>query len=125
MRASRSARRLGRPRPRRRRSSRAHYSQRVPERLAIAQVTPFAWESANEVREYVWRVSQELSGRGHRVLVIAPSTSAELVRDSRRAIRSQPEALLQRASDEPLVLGVGEVLPFSPTRRRAASLPVD
>ena len=28
-------------------------------------------------------------------------------------------------TDEPLVLGVGEVLPFSPTRRRAASLPVD
>jgi predicted metal-dependent phosphoesterase TrpH/glycosyltransferase involved in cell wall biosynthesis len=97
----------------------------VPERLAIAQVCPFAWESANEVREYVWRVSQELSGRGHQVLVIAPSTSAELVRDSRRAIRSQPESLLDRAQDEPLVLGVGEVLPFSPTRRRAASLPVD
>jgi predicted metal-dependent phosphoesterase TrpH/glycosyltransferase involved in cell wall biosynthesis len=97
----------------------------VPERLAIAQVCPFAWESANEVHEYVWRVSQELSGRGHRVLVIAPSTSAELVRDSRRAIRSQPESLLDRAQDGPLVLGVGEVLPFSPTRRRAASLPVD
>jgi predicted metal-dependent phosphoesterase TrpH/glycosyltransferase involved in cell wall biosynthesis len=97
----------------------------VPERLAIAQVCPFAWESANEVRQYVWRVSQELSGRGHQVLVIAPSTSAELVRDSRRAIRSQSESLLDRAQDEPLVLGVGEVLPFSPTRRRAASLPVD
>jgi predicted metal-dependent phosphoesterase TrpH/glycosyltransferase involved in cell wall biosynthesis len=97
----------------------------VPERLAIAQVCPFAWESANEVHQYVWRVSQELSGRGHRVLVIAPSTSAELVRDSRRAIRSQPESLLDRAQDGPLVLGVGEVLPFSPTRRRAASLPVD
>ncbi|MGZ4253061.1 MAG: glycosyltransferase [Solirubrobacteraceae bacterium] len=97
----------------------------MPERLAIAQVCPFAWESANEVREYVWRVSQELSGRGHRVLVIAPSNSAELVRDSRRAIRSQPESLLDQAQDRPLVLGVGEVLPFSPTRRRAASLPVD
>ncbi|HET7048605.1 MAG TPA: glycosyltransferase [Solirubrobacteraceae bacterium] len=97
----------------------------MPERLAIAQVCPFAWESANEVHQYVWRVSQELSGRGHRVLVIAPSTSAELVRDSRRAIRSQPDSLLDRAQDGPLVLGVGEVLPFSPTRRRAASLPVD
>ncbi len=93
--------------------------------LAIAQVTPFAWEMANEVRDYVWRVSEELTRRGHRVLIIAPSTSNELVRDSRRAIRTQPEALLDRAADEPLVLGVGEVLPFSPTRRRAASLPVD
>jgi predicted metal-dependent phosphoesterase TrpH/glycosyltransferase involved in cell wall biosynthesis len=97
----------------------------VPQRLAIAQVTPFAWEAANEVREYVWRVSQELSGRGHRVLIIAPSTSSELVRDSRRAIRSNPETLLERAEDGPLIVGVGEVLPFSPTRRRAASLPVD
>jgi glycosyltransferase involved in cell wall biosynthesis len=97
----------------------------VPERLAIAQVTPFAWEVANEVRDYVWRVSEELTRRGHRVLIIAPSTSIELVRDSRRAIRTQPESLLQRAAEEPLVLGVGEVLPFSPTRRRAASLPVD
>jgi glycosyltransferase involved in cell wall biosynthesis len=80
---------------------------------------------SNEVRGYVWRVSRELSRRGHRVLIIAPSTSTELVRDSRRAIRTQPETLLERAADEPLVLGVGEVLPFSPTRRRAASLPVD
>jgi glycosyltransferase involved in cell wall biosynthesis len=97
----------------------------VPERLAIAQVTPFAWEVANEVRDYVRHVSEELTRRGHRVLIIAPSTSIELVRDSRRAIRTQPEALLERAAEEPLVLGVGEVLPFSPTRRRAASLPVD
>jgi glycosyltransferase involved in cell wall biosynthesis len=97
----------------------------VPAALAIAQVTPFAWEVANDVRDYVWRVSQELSRRGHRVLIIAPSTSIELVRDSRRALRTQPESLLERAAAEPLVLGVGEVLPFSPTRRRAASLPVD
>ena len=47
------------------------------------------------------------------------------MRDSRRAIRDDGEALLERADAEPLVLGVGEVLPFSPTRRRAASLPVD
>ena len=33
--------------------------------------------------------------------------------------------MLERASEEPLVLGVGEVLPFSPARRRSASLPVD
>ncbi len=97
----------------------------MPERLAIAQVTPFAWEAANEVRDYVRHVSEELTRRGHRVLIIAPSTSIELVRDSRRAIRTRPEALLERAAEEPLVLGVGEVLPFSPTRRRAASLPVD
>ncbi|MBV9424794.1 MAG: CehA/McbA family metallohydrolase [Solirubrobacterales bacterium] len=97
----------------------------MPDRLAIAQVTPFAWEASNEVGDYVRHVSHELTRRGHRVLIIAPSDSTALVRDSRREIRTQPEALLERAEAEPLVLGVGEVLPFSPTRRRAASLPVD
>jgi glycosyltransferase involved in cell wall biosynthesis len=93
--------------------------------LAIAQVTPFAWEARNEVNDYIARVSEELSGRGHRVLIVAPSESGALVKDSRRAIRGRPEELLERAAQEPLVLGVGEVLPFSPARRRSASLPVD
>ncbi len=95
------------------------------ERLAIAQVTPFAWEVDGEVNQYVTRVSDELAGRGHRVLIVAPSESGALVRDSRRALRSDPGKLLERADGAPLVLGVGEVLPFSPARRRAASLPVD
>ena len=95
------------------------------ERLAIAQVTPFAWEVAHEVNDYVERVSRELARRGHRVLIVAPSESGALVRDSRRAIRNDGSSLLERADGEPLVLGVGEVLPFSPTRRRAASLPID
>jgi predicted metal-dependent phosphoesterase TrpH/glycosyltransferase involved in cell wall biosynthesis len=100
----------------------------APQRLAIAQVTPFAWEAANEVNEYVARVSEELAARGHRVLIVAPSESASLVRESRRALRSHPERLLDDADGEVggvRVLGVGEVLPFAPARRRAASLPVD
>ena len=97
----------------------------APQRLAIAQVTPFAWEVANEVNEYVARVSGELASRGHRVLIVAPSEDAALVRDSRRALRSRPEQLLDDAQGKPTVLGVGEVLPFAPARRRAASLPVD
>ncbi len=79
----------------------------------------------NEVNQYVARVCGELAERGHRVLIIAPSESGALVRDSRKAIRSRPEQLLADAGREPLVLGVGEVLPFAPTRRRTASLPVD
>jgi glycosyltransferase involved in cell wall biosynthesis len=93
------------------------------EHLAIAQVTPFAWEARNEVNDYVAGVSAELARAGHRVLVIAPSESATLVRDSRRALRSSPESLLE--SENPRILGVGEVLPFAGARRRAASLPVD
>jgi glycosyltransferase involved in cell wall biosynthesis len=98
------------------------------ERLAIAQVTPFAWEATNDVNEYAARVAAELGRRGHRVVVIAPSGSSALVRESRRAIRAareQPEKLLERADGEPLVLGVGEVLPFAAARRRASSLPMD
>ncbi len=93
--------------------------------LAIAQVTPFAWEVEGEVNEYVARISGELARRGHRVLIIAPSESDALVRDSRKALRSSPEQLLNGDGENPRVLGVGEVLPFAPTRQRAASLPVD
>jgi glycosyltransferase involved in cell wall biosynthesis len=96
----------------------------VPQ-LAIAQVTPFAWEAPNEVNTYVARVSDELARLGHRVLVIAPSRSRTLVRESRRAIRTSPQTLLERAEALPLVLGVGEVLPFAGARQRTASLPVD
>jgi predicted metal-dependent phosphoesterase TrpH/glycosyltransferase involved in cell wall biosynthesis len=101
----------------------------VPEqRLAIAQVSPFAWETKTEIGEYVRLLSDELHRRGHRVLIIAPSNSSELVHESRKLLRggqANAEALLALADAEPLVLGVGEVLPFSPTRRRTASLPVD
>jgi predicted metal-dependent phosphoesterase TrpH/glycosyltransferase involved in cell wall biosynthesis len=97
----------------------------VADPLAIAQVTPFAWEVPHEVNDGVASVSRELASRGHRVLIIAPSESRGLVRDTRRAIRSRPEGLLERAESEPLVLGVGEVLPISTSRRRMASLPVD
>ncbi len=97
----------------------------MPKGLAIAQVTPFAWEATNEVNEYVARVSEELARAGHRVLVVAPSESSSLVRESRRLIRAKAEALLEDEAQNPLVLGVGEVLSFSGARRRAASLPVD
>jgi glycosyltransferase involved in cell wall biosynthesis len=104
----------------------------VPERFAIAQVTPYAWEAQHEVNRAVARCAQELAARGHRVLVIAPSQSSALVRESRKAIhaaRERPEALLEVPGDGAAggyrVLGVGEVLPFAPSRRRAASLPID
>jgi glycosyltransferase involved in cell wall biosynthesis len=101
----------------------------VPERFAIAQVTPYAWESRHPVNRTVARCGQELAKRGHRVLVIAPTHSSALVRETRKAIhaaRERPEALLEGTDDGRYrVLGVGEVLPFSPSRRRAVSLPVD
>ena len=40
---------------------------RSSEGLAIAQVTPFAWEVDNEVNQYVARVSAQLADRGQRL----------------------------------------------------------
>ncbi len=93
-------------------------------RFSIAQFTPYSWEEPHEVNEVVRRISGELSARGHRVLVVAPSSSVARVRDGRRLIRSSGESLLEHASDEPLVLAVGEALPALPGRSRAA-LPMD
>jgi glycosyltransferase involved in cell wall biosynthesis len=89
--------------------------------LSIAQVTPYPWEDRHDVNEFVRRTSEELAGRGHRVLVLAPSAAQELVRDSRRAVRAGD---LTPPLGEPRVLAVGVALPPLPGRRRAA-LPVD
>ena len=100
----------------------------VAERFSIAHVTPYAWEGGHEVNTYVQRLSEELAGRGHRVLIVAPSRSAGLVRESRRAIRaagSDGASLLPAPGDSPRLLGVGDVLPVGSVRRGARSLPVD
>ena len=99
-------------------------------RYAIAHVTPYPWEAQeNEVNAYVREVAGELSRRGHRVLILAPSRSQERVRDSRRALRA-PRVSIRRACSraldggEPNVIAVGEVLdvpifpdPAHPRRR--------
>ena len=93
------------------------------ERYAIAQVTPYPWEDEHEVNAYVRALSDRLADRGHRVVVIAPSRSPELVRESRRRIRAG-EVLGEPG--ETRVLGVGELLPLAPSRRGVApSPPVD
>jgi glycosyltransferase involved in cell wall biosynthesis len=97
------------------------------EHLDIAQVTPFPWESRREVNEYVDRLSHELAARGHRVLVLAPSSSRTLVRDSRRLIRSagdSPDRLF--STGKPRVLAIGQSVPVPPARRGGSmSLPLD
>lgn len=94
----------------------------VPEEpLSIAQVTPYPWEDLHDVNVFVDRVSQELAARGHRVLVVAPSASHELVRESRKAVRAGD---LEPAPGQARVLAVGEALPPLAGRRRAA-LPID
>ncbi len=84
-------------------------------KYAIAHVTPHPWEAEGDaVNAYVRAVAAELSRRGHRVLILAPSRSQERVRESRRALRAareRPQELLDGAAGgEPRVIAVGEVL---------------
>ena len=92
---------------------------------SIAQVTPWPWEQHHEVNRFVERLSDELCGRGHRVVVIAPSDSRELIRDGRatvKAMRSDPDALWP-APGCASMLAVGQSLPFR--RGGSVSLPLD
>jgi predicted metal-dependent phosphoesterase TrpH len=110
--------------------------------FSIAHVTPYPWEAEdNEVNAHVERVTRELSRRGHRVLVLAPSRSQERVRASRKAIRAaragaNGAAALLEGTDRgtPRVIAAGEVLGFQDptrpgrggnTRRRQSALPID
>jgi glycosyltransferase involved in cell wall biosynthesis len=99
----------------------------VPERFAIAQVTPHPWEDEHDVNAFAGELANELAERGHRLLVLAPSRSPQLVRESRKLIRSareRPEALFDPDGGV-RVLGVGELLPLQRRRGTAPSPPVD
>ena len=94
------------------------------QKLSIAQVTPFAWELPSEVNEFVGKLSDELTDRGHRVAIISPSTSAAKVREGRKLIRSNPAALIEAADSAPQMIAVSQSLEAAPGRRRVA-LPSD
>jgi predicted metal-dependent phosphoesterase TrpH/glycosyltransferase involved in cell wall biosynthesis len=96
-----------------------------PEKFSIAQVTPYAWEEHHEVNRFVERLSDELCGRGHRVVVIAPSESRKLVRDSRAMIkrcRDDPEAIFAEGGCAQ-VLAVGQSV--LGRRGGSVSVPID
>jgi predicted metal-dependent phosphoesterase TrpH/glycosyltransferase involved in cell wall biosynthesis len=93
--------------------------------FSIAQVTPWPWEQHHEVNLFVERLADVLCARGHRVVVITPSGSRELVREGRgkvKALRSDPEALFAEPGCASIV-GVGQSLPFR--RGGSVSLPLD
>ncbi|HEX6652442.1 MAG TPA: glycosyltransferase [Thermoleophilaceae bacterium] len=93
--------------------------------MDFAQVTPWPWEQHHEVNRFVERLADELCSRGHRVVVIAPSDSRELIRDGRatvKAMRSDPEALWADPGCAS-VLAVGQSLPFR--KGGSVSLPLD
>jgi len=97
----------------------------VSERFAIAQVTPYPWEDAHPVNAFAASVARELSARGHRLLILAPTRSPDLVRESRKAIRAAREdpGSLFDPGGAPRVLGVGELLQLAPSRRAVAPAP--
>ena len=93
--------------------------------FSIAQVTPWPWEQHHEVNRFVERLSDELCSRGHRVAVIAPSESRELIREGRAtvtAMRSNADALWPEPGCASMV-AVGQSLPFR--RGGSVSLPID
>ena len=96
------------------------------EQFSIAQVTPYAWEQHSEVNRFVERLSDELCRRGHRVVVVAPSDSRELLREGRETVarlRDEPEAAFASVGCAS-VLAVGQSLALPP-RRRGRSVSVD
>ncbi len=99
--------------------------------FSIAHVSPYPWEAQeHEVNAYVQHLATELSHRGHRILILAPSRSQERVQASRkqlRAARARPESLLEGTDrGDPAVIAVGEVLDVaSGARRRPSALSID
>src|SRR5690349_5033204 len=104
----------------------APYPRHVPsERFSIAQVTPYGWEQHHEVNTFVERLADELCGRGHRVVVVAPSDNRELIRESRATIKNcakDPDCVFSRPGCAS-VLGVGQSL--AARRSGPVSLPLD
>jgi glycosyltransferase involved in cell wall biosynthesis len=95
------------------------------DRFSIAQVSPYLWEQHHEVNLYVERLADELCRRGHRVVVIAPSSVRELIRDGRELIAGvgkDPDSLFTQPGCAQL-LAIGQSLPAR--RGGAVSLPVD
>ena len=98
------------------------------ERFAIAQVSPVSrWEARTELGDTTSSGSpQELAARGPPRSLVAPSQSRRrsFATELRGRCARIPRALLARATGTRSCSLAGEVLPFSPTRRRAGR-PVD
>jgi predicted metal-dependent phosphoesterase TrpH/glycosyltransferase involved in cell wall biosynthesis len=86
--------------------------------LTIAQVSPYAWGTDNEVNRQIERTAHELVRRGHKVAIVAPSGSQAAVRETRKRLRDRnvwPSGGVE-------VLAVSESLA---SQGRRAALPVD
>ena len=55
---------------------------RVMDPIALAQVTPYAWDAGHELNQRGRAPRPELAERGHRVVIVAPGSSQELVHET-------------------------------------------
>jgi len=92
--------------------------------LTIVQVSPYPLEDNTEVGDYVRQLAAELAGRGHRLIVAAPSRDDRSVRDGRRAIAAEGELGAFAAVTE---LSVAEALSAigGEGRSSRAAIPID
>ncbi|MCO5316329.1 MAG: glycosyltransferase [Solirubrobacterales bacterium] len=99
-----------------------------PKPLSIIQFTPFPWDGERVVNRFVDRISTELAGAGHSVVIAAPgggrggvaATQSELDR-----LGSDPDALFAPGeAPRMLSMGAGVGLPRG-SRRRQAPVSVD
>jgi predicted metal-dependent phosphoesterase TrpH/glycosyltransferase involved in cell wall biosynthesis len=100
----------------------------VAEPLSICLVCPYAISGGHPVAEYVRNEATGLAERGHRVTVLAPSSSSRALRSGRermRALASGDRSALQALPGEPLAVAVGPALPHGQRGRGGgAGLPV-
>jgi predicted metal-dependent phosphoesterase TrpH/glycosyltransferase involved in cell wall biosynthesis len=96
--------------------------------LKLCLASPFALAGAHPVAEHVRGVATALAARGHRVTVLAPSSSTRALRSGRRRLRAldggDDEALIA-LDGEPLQVAVAPAVPLRQRgRRRGAGIPV-
>jgi predicted metal-dependent phosphoesterase TrpH len=96
--------------------------------LKLCLASPYALAGAHPVAEHVRGVATALAERGHRVTVLAPSSSTRALRSGRRRLRAldsgDHEALIA-LDGEPLQVAVAPGVPLRQRgRRRGAGLPV-
>lgn len=95
------------------------------EPFSIAQVSPYPWEQHHEVNRFVERLSDELCRRGHRVVVIAPSSVRELIKEGREIVgrvRKDPDSVFAQEGCAQTI-AVGQSLPAR--KGGSVALPVD
>ena len=81
--------------------------------LRICLVTPFAWSQPHAVNEHVGGAAAVLTGRGHTVTILAPSTRARDLAAGRRALRG----LAREATELEGLVALGPAFPIAPGNR--------